>query len=193
MAHLNLETTYGNVLVLFHFKVQETHTEAQRLKRPAPNNNDTVTANCGNWASQSGIQESDASRQTQGRTDTHAVRKPRRRAGPGGSPPDSGFPAQGPPPGAPDLPARRARTCLEVSAVIPRTRPPSREEKDVLTPAGPPTDWFCKKSPGRAVSVFSTMSLIAAAATARDLVAARLHAQPLPSHRPGLRRHFLFV
>lgn len=101
----------------------------------------------------------------------------------------------GPPPGAPDLPARRARTCLEVSAVMPRTRPPSREEKDVLTPAGPPTDWFCKKSPGSAVSVFSTMSLIAAAAaaTARDLVAARLHARPLPSRRPGLRRHFLFV
>lgn len=77
---------------------------------------------------------------------------------------------------------------------MPRTRPPSREEKDALTPAGPPTDWFCKKSPGSAVSVFSTMSLIAAAAaTARDPVAARLHARPLPSRRPGLRRHFLFV
>lgn len=77
---------------------------------------------------------------------------------------------------------------------MPRTRLPSREEKDALTPADPPTDWFCKKSPGSAVSVFSTMSLIAAAAaTSRDLVAARLHARPLPSLRPGLRRHFLFV
>ena len=91
---------------------------------------------------------------------------------------------------APDLPARRTPTCLEVSAVMPRTRPPSREEKDALAAVGPPTDWFCRNSPGSAVSVFSTMSLIAAA---RDPVATRPHARPLTRRRPGLRRHFLFV
>lgn len=40
-------------------------------------------------------------------------------------------------------------------------RPPSLEKKGALEAAGPPS-WFCKKSPGSAVSVLSTMSLIAA-------------------------------
>lgn len=113
-------------------------------------------------------------------------------ASPGGSPPDRSLPARGPPRGAPDLPARKTPTCLEVRAVMPRTRPPSREEKDALAAAGPLADWFCKKSPGSAVSVFSTMSLIAAAATRAPLTA-RPHAQALPRRLPGHRRHFLFV
>lgn len=65
---------------------------------------------------------------------------------------------------------------------MPRTRPPSREEKDALAAVGPPTDWFCRNSPGSAVSVFSTMSLIAAA---RDPVAARPHARPLTAAGPA--------
>lgn len=40
-------------------------------------------------------------------------------------------------------------------------RPPSLEKKGALEAAGPPS-WFCRKSPGSAVSVLSTMSLIAA-------------------------------
>lgn len=40
-------------------------------------------------------------------------------------------------------------------------RPPSLEKKGALEAAGPPS-WFCRKSPGNAVSVLSTMSLIAA-------------------------------
>lgn len=65
---------------------------------------------------------------------------------------------------------------------MPRTRPPSREEKDALAAAGPPAPWFCRKSPGSAVSVFSTMSLIAAA---RTPVAAPVHARPLPAAFPA--------
>ena len=124
------------------------------------------------------------------RREARTDRQTRRRASSRGSPRDQSLPERGPPSGAPDLPARRTPTCLEVSAVMPRTRPPSREEKDALAAVGPPTDWFCRKSPGSAVSVFSTMSLIAAA---RDPVAARPHARPLTRRRPGLRRHFLFV
>lgn len=85
---------------------------------------------------------------------------------------------------------------MEVSEVMPRTRPPSREEKAALAAAGPPAEWFCRKSPGSAVSVFSTMSLIAvaaAAAAARPAVFTGPHARALLRSRPGLRRHFLFV
>lgn len=92
------------------------------------------------------------------------------------APADTGLPARGLP-GAPTSgPARPALTCLEVSAVMPRMRPPSREEKGALAAAGPPAPGVCRKSPGSAVSVFSTMSLIAAAA--RAPAAARLHARP---------------
>lgn len=71
---------------------------------------------------------------------------------------------------------------------MPRTRPPSREEKDALAAAGPPTDWFCRKSPGSAVSVFSTMSLIATALRSEHPLGkhpldARSSAAPRPSSR----------
>lgn len=75
---------------------------------------------------------------------------------------------------------------------MPRMRPPSREEKEALAAAGPPAPGLCRNSPGSAVSVFSMMSLIAAAA-ARTPAAARLHARPKSRRPSGLRRHFLFV
>lgn len=65
-----------------------------------------------------------------------------------------------PGPARPTLPTQPP-TCLDESAVTPRMRPPSLEKKGALEAAGPPS-WFCRKSPGRAVSVLSTMSLIAA-------------------------------
>jgi hypothetical protein len=61
-------------------------------------------------------------------------------------------------------------------------RPPSLDDKDALAAVGPAAGWFCRKSPGNAVSVFSTMSLIAAADGSP--VAARLHAQLLQPTRP---------
>lgn len=174
------------VSVLFHANVEKTHGGSEVTEIcPRPK------SQCQNQLWKLGLpccqsqQESEASRQTKGRTDT-AAPEPRRRANPGGlgvSPPGQGLLARGPHSDVPELPGQRAPTCLEVRAVMPRTRLPSLEEKDALAAAGPPPGWFCRKSPGSAVNVLSTMSLIAAAA--RDPVAARLHAQPpLPARPP---------
>lgn len=166
LSRPSLQTTYGTCMASSHLSAQETPAGSGTSALPA------IRAASGPM--DTGLPAVSPGGECRAHTDAEMRRHtlPEPRGGP--APSSRRTPAS--PRGAsraPRPPARPALTCLEVSAVMPRMRPPSREEKGALAAAGPAAPGVCRKSPGSAVSVFSTMSLIAAAA-------ARLHARPSP-------------